>query len=442
MRKRSIPSPERGGAVSAQRRSSLEARVPQSSPLPQPSPSSEVSSSRPRLTDGIPQLWHDRLLLATVDLPIASGGEGGVVESMIGCVASILSGYEVGASLPDGHGGESALYLRRSPSGHIERFSGPAAAARLFPALKYEYLAPVPGPHSAPTLHVASDDDEAGLDSLDGCPAVHLLDRAAVVLAHALPKARAAAVASAKNNAAALERRMMQADKLATFGQLAAGVVHELNNPLTSIVAYSDYLIRKVVDGRAANDPEDLERLRRISESANRMLRFTRELVGYARPSNGAVGTVGVHRVIDQAIAFCEHVLSEARVVVERRYVVEALQVQGVAEQLVQVFVNLLTNACQAAPESGGRILVTTGYQDGPGARAFITVEDNGSGIAPENLQHMFVPFFTTKRETHGTGLGLSIIKNIVASHDGTIRVESQLGQGTRFFIEVPAIGF
>jgi two-component system NtrC family sensor kinase len=435
MRKRSIQSPE-GAVVSAQRRGPLETRAAQSSP------SSEVSSSRPRLADGIPQLWHDRLLLATVDLPIGTGGEAGVVEAMIGCVASILSDYEVGASLPDGHAGQSALFFRRAPSGLVERFSAPRPASRLFPACKYEYVAPVPGPHSAPALHIASDDDEAGLDVLDGCPAVHLLDRAAVVLAHALPKARAASAASAKNNASALERRMMQADKLATFGQLAAGVVHELNNPLTSIVAYSDYLIRKVVEGRAANDPEDLERLRRISESANRMLRFTRELVGYARPSNGVVGTVGVHRVIDQAIAFCEHILSEARVVVERRYVVEALQVQGVAEQLVQVFVNLLTNACQAAPEAGGRIIVTTGFQDGPNGRAFVTVEDNGSGIAPENLQHMFVPFFTTKRDTHGTGLGLSIIKNIVASHDGTIRVESQLGQGTRFFIELPALGF
>lgn len=463
MRKRSIQSREGSAdgapmapiAAAVQRRGALDGRGASPSAS---SPSSEVSSSRPRLTDGIPQLWHDRLLLATVDLPIATGGESGVVEAMMVCVASILSGYEVGASLPEGHSGESAIQFRRTHSGQIERhvegpvdrpvqrhgarFGESRPPARLFPGFKYEYVAPVPGPHSAPALHIASDDDDAGLDNLDGCPAVHLLDRAAVVLAHALPKARAASVASAKNNAAALERRMMQADKLATFGQLAAGVVHELNNPLTSIVAYSDYLIRKVGDGRAANDPEDLERLRRISESANRMLRFTRELVGYARPSNGVVGTVGVHRVIDQAIAFCEHVISEARVVVERRYVVEALQVQGVAEQLVQVFVNLLTNACQAAPETGGRIIVTTGYQDGPNARAFVTVEDNGSGIAPENLQHMFVPFFTTKRETHGTGLGLSIIKNIVASHDGTIRVESQLGEGTRFLIELPALGF
>jgi signal transduction histidine kinase len=287
------------------------------------------------------------------------------------------------------------------------------------------------------TLHVASDDDEL---EADGSPAVHLLDRAALVLAHALPKARAAAAANVKTNAGALERRMMQADKLATFGQLAAGVVHELNNPLTSIVAYSDYLIRKVAEGRGTNEPDDLERLRRISESANRMLRFTRELVGYSRPSSGIVGTVVLHRVVDQAIAFCEHVLSAAGVSVERRYTAESLEVQGVAEQLVQVFVNLLTNACQAAPSSGGRIVIATAPPDGPGANVLVTVEDNGCGIAPENLQHLFVPFFTTRRESNGTGLGLSIIKNIVANHDGTIRVESQLGLGTRFTIELPPL--
>src|ERR1700685_2644039 len=111
MRKRSTQSPE--GAIAAQRRSPLDARTSHA----HTSPSSEVSSSRPRLAEGIPQLWHDRLLLATVDLPIATGGEAGVIEAMIACVASLLSGYEVGASLPDGHDGESAVYFRRSPNG-------------------------------------------------------------------------------------------------------------------------------------------------------------------------------------------------------------------------------------------------------------------------------------------------------------------------------------
>ncbi len=397
----------------------------------------ELSASRPRAPDVIPQAWLDRLLLATVDLPLATEGERSVVESMLKCVASLLAPHAVGACLAEADpGGDGRIIFRGQTKGLVE---GPVGTnpTRLFPEFKYEYVAPVMGAtHPGPTLHIASDDDDFDPQA---SPGVQLLDRAATVLSRALPRVRAASVvnASGRGNTRAIERRMMQADKLATFGQLAAGVVHELNNPLTSIVAYSDYLIRKVADGTSGQDPEDIERLRRISESANRMLRFTRELVGYARPSSGAVGTVALHRAIDQAIAFCEHVLSASGVDVERRYVAGPLDIQGVQEQLVQVFVNLVTNACQAAPQSGGRIVVTTARQEGSPGRVVVTVDDNGSGIAPENLQHLFVPFFTTKRNSHGTGLGLSISKNIVGGHDGTIRVESELGRGTRFVIEL-----
>jgi signal transduction histidine kinase len=107
---------------------------------------------------------------------------------------------------------------------------------------------------------------------------------------------------------------------------------------------------------------------------------------------------------------------------------------------LVQVFVNLLTNASQAAPAEGGCILVTTRADLGakPSPRVQVEVSDNGTGIAPEHLQHVFVPFFTTKGDRHGTGLGLSIVKSIVESHGGAIRVESELGKGTTFIIDLP----
>jgi signal transduction histidine kinase len=277
---------------------------------------------------------------------------------------------------------------------------------------------------------VASNDHDLEPDS---SPAVHLIDRAALALGRALPGARS--VTSRRDPS--IEQRMIQADKLATFGQIAAGVVHELNNPLTSIVAYSDYLIRKAVSARS--DADDVERLRRISESANRMLRFTRDLVSYARPSSGMAGTVVLHDVIDQAIAFCEHVLAATSVKVERSYSSEVRTLRGVNEQLVQVFINLLTNACQAAPERDGRVLVSTTLDASSVRPIVILVEDNGSGIAAEHLAHIFAPFFTTKGDRHGTGLGLSIVKSIVEGHDGAIRVESQLGRGTRFLIELPS---
>jgi C4-dicarboxylate-specific signal transduction histidine kinase len=229
----------------------------------------------------------------------------------------------------------------------------------MFPGFAHEYVAMVPGISNGSTLHLASDDDDFDAES---SAAVHLLDRAAVVLGRAVAHARAAAaaaVAGGQRSARQFEKRMIQADKLATFGQLAAGVVHELNNPLTSIVAYSEYLIRKATDG-VVLETADVDRLRRIQESANRMLRFTRELVSYTRPSTGPAGPVALHDVLDKAVAFCEHVLSEAGVRVERRYAREVVTVRGVHEQLVQVFVNLLTNACQAARPSEGEVVLTT----------------------------------------------------------------------------------
>lgn len=262
-----------------------------------------------------------------------------------------------------------------------------------------------------------------------------------MILGRALPNARAAvaAAAGANRNTRRLERRMIQAEKLATFGQLAAGLVHELNNPLTSIVAYSDFLIRKAAEEGRRREADDVERLRRISESANRMLRFTRELVTYARPSSDATGAVVLQEVVDRAVAFCEHVLAAAGVRVERRYGPDILIVRGVSEQLVQVFVNLLTNACQAAPPTGGRVVLTTSVRVSErDRRAVVSVSDNGAGIAPEHLPQVFVPFFTTKRESHGTGLGLSIVKSIIESHDGEIRVDSEVGRGARFVVELP----
>jgi two-component system NtrC family sensor kinase len=413
------------------------ARKPTDAP---PISKTEVSSSHEFLPGQMPRGWLDRLLVATADLPLQRG-ERAVVEGLVECVSGILSPYAVGVCVvPERAAGRGApLVYTRLPEGRLDSRST-VDPARMFPGLKYEYVAAVPGSLVGSTLHLGSD-----LDDLDeGSPAVALLDRAALVLGLALPKARAvsALASAAERNAKAFDERMIQIDKLATFGELAAGVVHELNNPLTSIVAYSEYLVRKVIEEGSVHEADDVERLRRVRDSANRMLRLSRDLVGYARPSGGARGPVALHGVIDQAVAFCEHVLSTNGVCVERQYLDEGPTLRATSEQLVQVFVNLLTNACQAAPPVGGRIVLTTQQSEGGAqGRILVSIEDNGSGIAPENLPHVFAPFFTTKRSTHGIGLGLSITKNIVEDHDGTIRVESQFGRGTCFLIDLPVLG-
>jgi signal transduction histidine kinase len=186
-------------------------------------------------------------------------------------------------------------------------------------------------------------------------------------------------------------------------------------------------------------DPDSLERLRRIGESASRILRFTRDLVTYARPSSEVPVPVSVHTVIEQSLAFCEHVLAQHGAKVERRFTDDAPAVRGMHEQLVQVFVNLFTNACHAMPPDGGRLRVRTELSL-DGLFLAVYVDDNGHGIATEHQAQIFAPFFTTKVDGLGTGLGLSIVKNILDNHGAEIRAESSDSGGARFVLVFPVI--
>ncbi len=229
-----------------------------------------------------------------------------------------------------------------------------------------------------------------------------------------------------------LEHQIIQAEKLATLGQLAAGVVHELNNPLTSITVYAEHLLRK--NQRAGGDPTDSERLGRILEAAQRILNFTRDLVTYARPSAEEPRAVSLESLLEQSVVFCEHVLGERGVTVERRYAPGLPAVLAVPSQLHQVFINLITNACHAMPEGAGRLVLETA-QERAGGPITVRIVDNGSGIPAEIRDRIFEPFYTTKSEGKGTGLGLSIVRNIVHQHRGEIAVESALGAGTTFVL-------
>jgi two-component system NtrC family sensor kinase len=228
-----------------------------------------------------------------------------------------------------------------------------------------------------------------------------------------------------------LQEQIIHAEKLATLGQLAAGVVHELNNPLTSISVYGEYLYRQAQ--RRGDVDGDVEKLRRIVGSADRILKFTRDLVSYARPSPERPVALELADVIAQAIDFCSHVLEEAGAAVERQADTDLPAVYGVKGQLVQVLVNLITNACHAMPVGAGRLLIET-RAAGDG-RLVLRVSDTGKGIPEANLKRIFEPFFSTKGEGQGTGLGLSIVRNIVEQHRGEIRVRSEVGRGTTFEI-------
>jgi signal transduction histidine kinase len=303
---------------------------------------------------------------------------------------------------------------------------------RLFPGFAFERVIVVEAQGS--TFHFASDDVRV---MENDSPMMRVVHRGVDVLSRGLVLARIQAKATAEaRELCALSSHMVQADKLASLGQIAAGVIHELNNPLTSIVAYTDWLLRKMGPN---GDPDSIERLRRIAESSNRILRFSRDLVAYARPPSEVPVAVSLERVIEQALAFCEHVIREHGVLVDAHFSDATAPVQGVPEQLVQVFVNLFTNACHAMPERGGVLTVSTELL-APGTHVRIVVEDNGHGILPEHMPVVFAPFFTTKVDGRGTGLGLSIVKNIVDNHGAEIRIEQGPSGGARFVLVFPIV--
>ncbi len=402
---------------------------------------SVVSSS----TVDVEAAWLDRLVVAACEMPVGEG-ETAVVQFMVRSLGEIFPECGVGACLvppllPDAPPSSSSdlrgprtpgpveqQLFKYTPEGEERRGVG-MDPTRLFPGFQFERVLDV---ERGSTLHLASDDPQ--LED-DDSPMMHVVRRAALAMGRGLGLARGHAKATSDaRELRALNLHMVQAEKLASLGQIAAGVVHELNNPLTSIVAYTDWLIRKQGE---TGDRDSLERLRRIGESASRILRFTRDLVAYARPSSEVPVPVSLRTVIEQALAFCEHVLAQHGAQVERRFAESVPAVRGMHEQLVQVFVNLFTNACHAMPAEGGRLVVSSELTE-DGKHLLVMVTDNGHGIAVDHLAQIFAPFFTTKVDGRGTGLGLSIVKNIMDNHHAEIHAERDEGGGARFVLVFP----
>lgn len=379
-------------------------------------PEEQVSTSKTIALADVPSRALDRLLSLEHDLPL-SQGEPGVIQAFVESFALLVPGHAV-----------AVVVGREAYRSEINRdsFAPPSreqeTPSKLFANHLVERVVRIAG--SDATIILAADDAALADDS---APSVQLAHRALFVLEAARARARMQCEIDE------LRAMLLQADKLASLGQLAAGMVHEINNPLTSILAYADFLSKRA---SAREDADDVERLRRIGESAHRMLRLSRDIVSYARPSSETPQPVVISSVIEQALVFCDHLFQEAGVAVERAFGDGVLPVRGRPEQLAQVFVNLFTNACHAMPQKGGRLQITTELTTNEGD-VRIVVSDNGHGIDDSHRDRVFLPFFTTKDEKHGTGLGLAIVKRIVDSHDGRVEVESD-GGGTRFVIHLP----
>lgn len=238
-----------------------------------------------------------------------------------------------------------------------------------------------------------------------------------------------------------LQGQVIQAEKLATLGQLAAGVVHELNNPLTSITVYAEYLLKKqlaAAEGPAESRPEpgDIEKLRRISAGAQRILEFAKDLVQYAKPAADEVDVVAINSVVRHSLSFCEHLFERENIELVQLLDEELPALYAVPGQLEQVLINLVTNAAHAV-EGRGTVTVRT-FCPEPG-EVGLSIADSGPGIPEADRERVFEPFYTTKTDGKGTGLGLSIVRNIIEQHDGRVAISDSEAGGAIFTITLPA---
>jgi two-component system, NtrC family, sensor kinase len=393
--------------------------------LQQPAP----SGRRPATSD--PGGWLPELLALSVALPVEDGPRA-VARLAVQTLARLMPDRAVGLCLPDPYADDQIVELLLPPGAGGETVRDPS---RLFPQLAHEHALPLDMELHGSTLHIAGASDPV-LRIAEQEP--QLVERALPVLSAALRRAGAFAAAMDTNRELRrLQAQVIQSEKLASLGQIVAGVVHELNNPLTSIVAYSDYLKKQALDRGA--DADDVERLSRITEAAERILKFSRDLVAYARPASEQPGPVFVHEVIDKALVFCEHEFSGGAIAIERNLHDNLPPVRGVPGQLTQVFVNLFTNAKHAMSQRGGRLIVQARLGAGQDS-VVVVVEDDGAGIEPHDMTHIFEPFFTTKTDGRGTGLGLSIVRDIVDAHGGLLSCESVPGKGSTFTLRLPVL--
>jgi len=233
-----------------------------------------------------------------------------------------------------------------------------------------------------------------------------------------------------------LERQLVNAEKLASLGTLAAGVAHEVNNPLGVILGFCDLLLRKT-----DKDSQAYEDLKTIERQGLHCKQVVENLLSFARLGQGGSEFTEVNQCIDDIVKVVRHTL-DMRGIELRLLLSEDLPlVKGDSRQLQQVFLNLINNAVAAMP-GGGKLSISTGLER-PGRRVVIKIEDDGVGIKPEHMDHIFEPFFTTKPEGEGTGLGLFVSYGIVAKYGGTMDCVSNDStslkpRGTTFTIKLP----
>jgi PAS domain S-box-containing protein len=228
-----------------------------------------------------------------------------------------------------------------------------------------------------------------------------------------------------------MQEQLVLTDRLASVGELAAGIAHELNNPLTGVIGFSQLLLDEEM-------PEDIKKdVRVVNREARRASQVVKNLLTFARKHAAVKEKVNVNEIIDKVRELRAYEQNLANITVDARLDPKLPEIMADYFQLQQVFLNIVINAEYFMKEAHdkGKLTITT---EKVNRKIRVSFADDGPGIAKENLGHIFDPFFTTKEVGQGTGLGLSICHGIIAKHGGRVYVESKLGRGATFIVELP----
>lgn len=228
------------------------------------------------------------------------------------------------------------------------------------------------------------------------------------------------------------QEQLLQSEKLAALGRLAASLAHEINNPLQALSSGLRLLNRPTLD-----EEKRKQYLAIAGREVERLIGIAERMVGFYRPTVDAAASADVHALLDEMLALAGKELEHGKVDIRREWADHLPVIHAIANQLKQVFLNLILNAAQAMPD-GGTLTISTGRAEDD-STIYVCFADTGHGIAPEHSDRIFEPFYTTREQ--GTGLGLSISYNIVQQHGGRIEIESQPGQGAAFTVILPTEG-
>jgi len=229
------------------------------------------------------------------------------------------------------------------------------------------------------------------------------------------------------------QAQLIQSEKLSGIGEFVAGVAHELNNPLTSVMGFSELL------KRADKDPQHQRYLEMIHKSSLRCQKIVQSLLSFARRHQPERKLSNLNELVEAAVEILNYQMRTSNIEVTTRLDPNLPRVLVDPHQVQQVFLNIINNARQAieAHRPNGSVKISSEFA---GQNARVIFQDNGPGIAEENLSKVFDPFFTTKEVGKGTGLGLSLCYGIIREHGGTITVRSKPGQGAQFVVELPLV--